>query len=321
MSKNVIKTTASAVQARTRTRDHIYQTPILPARHVGKDNGSTILSKAENFQHTGSFKFRGAMSKLPAPSSDTRLITASSGNHDIAAACAAETLSKAVTVVLPETVVQAKSKKIQAYGVNVVLNGAETGLAEQHAQHLAATQGYQYISTYNDPDIIAGQGTIGLELLEQCAQVDNVFVTVEGGGLISGIGSVMKACSPRTRIYGVAATNSKALAPSIAAGHVVETEHSYTLAGGVAGGMDIDSITLPLARAVVDQVIEYSEDEIRSALRTLGYDEGLVVEGSAALALAGYDKVAKEVADQSSVLVMCGGNLDREFIRKVNFGA
>lgn len=320
MSDKVSETAASAARARNRIGDHIYQTPLIPARQVGRDNGSTVLFKAENFQHTGSFKFRGAMSKLSAQSDDTRLITASSGNHGIAAARAAKTLSKKVTVVLPETVVQAKLQKIQAYGVDVILHGAETGLAEQHAQHLAASQGYTYISPYNDLDIIAGQGTIGLEILEQCKQADNIFVAMGGGGLISGIGSVMKAFSPQTKIFGVSATNSKALAESMAAGRVVETKHLDTLADGVAGGVDLDSVTLPLAMSVVDQVIECDENEIRTALKTLALDENLIVEGSAALALAGYNKAAEAVAGQTSILILCGANLNRDFVLKEIFG-
>ena len=316
MSNNVFETATSALRARQRIRDHIYQTPLIPAREVGKNYGSTVLFKAENFQHTGSFKIRGAMSKLSAQSGNVRMITASSGNHGIGTACAAGKLGKKVTVVLPESVTKAKLEKIRAYGVEVVLHGADTGIAEQHAQHLAATQGCKYISPYNDPDIIAGQGTIGLEILEQCKQPDSIFVAMGGGGLISGIGSVMKTFSPQTKIYGVSATNSKALAESMAAGHVVETEHLDTLADGVAGGLDLDTITLPLAMSVVDEVIECDESEIQAALKTLAFDETLIVEGSAALALAGFNKVAEAVRGQTSVLIMCGANVSREFIGK-----
>ncbi|PSN70273.1 tryptophan synthase beta subunit-like PLP-dependent enzyme [Corynespora cassiicola Philippines] len=320
MSNKVLETASGAVQARNRIGDLIYQTPLIPARHVGLENRSTVLFKAENFQHTGSFKFRGAMSKLSAQSDNNRFITASSGNHGIAAARAAKTLSKKVTVVLPENVVHAKLEKIRSYGVDVILHGAETGLAEKHAQDLAASQGYTYISPCNDPDIIAGQGTIGLEILEQCKEPDNVFVAMGGGGLISGIGSVMKAFSPRTRIYGVCATNSKALAESMVFGRVVETSHFDTLADGVAGGIDTESITLPLAISVVDHVIECDETEIRTALKALAFHENLIVEGSAALALAGYSKVAEAVAGQTSVIVLCGANINRTFVQKEIFG-
>ncbi|KAF2844706.1 threonine dehydratase [Plenodomus tracheiphilus IPT5] len=320
MSNKVFETAASTVQARNRIREHIYETPLLPAQHTGKANGSTILFKAENFQHTGSFKIRGAMSKLSAQTNDERLITASSGNHGIATARAAKMLSKKVTVVVPETVVQAKLQKIQAYGVDIIFHGTDGGYSEQHAQHLAASEGYTYVSPYNDPDVVAGQGTIALEMLEQCKNIDNVFVAMGGGGLISGIGSVLKAFSPQTKIFGVAASNTKALAESMIAGHVVDTKHEKTLADGVAGGMDTDSITLSLAMSVVDQVIECNEDEIRDALKTLAFDEGLVVEGSAALALAGYDKVAETVSGQTSVIVLCGANVDRDVVKNVIFG-
>ncbi|KAF2663443.1 threonine dehydratase [Microthyrium microscopicum] len=321
MSNKVPETAAGAVRARVRIRDHIYQTPLIPARQVGKDDGSSVLFKAENFQLTGSFKIRGAMSKLSAQSHDSRLITASSGNHGIGAACAAKALHKDVTVVLPETVSKAKLEKLQTYGVKVILHGAETGLAEQHAQHLATSENYTYISPYNDPDIIAGQGTIALELLEQCKKIDNVFVAMGGGGLVSGIGSVMKAFSPETRIYGVSASNSKALAESIAARHVVETEHHPTLADGVAGGIDDDTVTLPLAMAVIDQVIECNESEIQSALKTFAFEENMIVEGSAALALAGYNKVAKTLAGQTSILILCGANVSRELVLKEILGS
>ncbi|KAH8653607.1 threonine dehydratase [Xylariales sp. PMI_506] len=321
MPSTYLETAASAVQARDRIRRYIYQTPLLPARSAGKAHGAAVLFKAENFQLTGSFKIRGAMSKMSsAATSSERLITASSGNHGIGAACASQALSKNLTVVLPETVVPAKLDKIKAYGVNVILHGAETGLAEQHAQQLAASDGYTYVSPYNDADIVAGQGTIGLEILEQCPDVDNIFVAMGGGGLISGIGSVIKAFHPQTKIFGVSATNSKALAASMAVGHVVETDHLETLADAVAGGIDLDSITLPLATSVVDQVVECDEGEIKAALKSIAIEENMIVEGSAALALAGFNKVAADLGGQRSVIVLCGANFDQKTIQRAIYG-
>ncbi|KAE9582220.1 L-threo-3-hydroxyaspartate ammonia-lyase [Colletotrichum fructicola] len=320
MTLSYVETAAAAVQARSRIRDHIYETPLIPARKAGQKYGVKVLFKGENFQLTGSFKLRGATSKLSAQAAGGRLITASSGNHGIGAACAAHALSRDVIVVLPETVVPAKLEKIKSYGVEVILHGAETGLAEQYAQKLAASGTYEYISPYNDPDIVAGQGTIGLEILEQCSNVDNIFISMGGGGLISGIGSVIKAFSPKTKIFGVSAINSKALADSMAAGHVVETEHFPTLAEAVAGGMDEDSITLPLTMAVVNQVIECSEDEIAEAMRTIAFEENMIVEGSAALALAGFNKVAKDLAGKTSIILLCGANVDQQAIKKILYG-
>ncbi|RFU80656.1 threonine dehydratase [Trichoderma arundinaceum] len=320
MKDIVFETAASAVQARNRIRHHIYQTPLIPARTTGKANSANVLFKAENFQLTGSFKIRGAMSKMTIQPADGRLITASSGNHGIASACASKALSKNLTVVVPQTVVTSKLEKIRSYGVEAILNGSDPGLAEQHAQQLAASGDYTYISPYNDADVIAGQGTIALEILEQCEKVDNVFVAMGGGGLISGIGSVIKAFSPRTKVYGVSATNSKALAESMVAGHVVETEHLSTVADAVAGGIDEGTITLPLATAVVDQIVECDEGEIKAALKALALEENIIVEGSAALALAGFEKVSGDLADQTSVIVLCGANYDQGIIKGIIYG-
>ncbi|KAI9044139.1 threonine ammonia-lyase [Aspergillus affinis] len=321
MSSSFYETAANAVQARTRIRHHIYETPLIPARKTGQESNTKVLFKAENFQLTGSFKLRGALSKVSAQTtSGGRLITASSGNHGIGAAFASQALSKDLTVVLPETVMPAKLEKIRSFGVEVILHGAETGLAEQHAQQLAASGAYTYISPYNDADIVAGQGTIGIEILEQCEQVDNVFISMGGGGLISGIGSVIKAFSPHTKIYGVAALNSKALAASLAVGRVVETDHLPTLAEAVAGGIDEDTITLPLAGSVVDRVVECDEADIVGALKTLAFDENMLVEGSAALALAGFQKVARELTGQTSVILLCGANVDQDVVRRTIYG-
>ncbi|KAM0334440.1 hypothetical protein ACHAQA_001467 [Verticillium albo-atrum] len=320
MAISPLEVAANAVQVRQRIREHIYQTPLIPARKAGKNNGAKVFFKAENFQLTGSFKLRGAMSKMSSHTDSRPLITASSGNHGIGAAQAAHSLSKALTVVLPEIVVPAKLEKIKSFGVEVILHGSEAGLAEQHAQKLAASGDYTYVSPYNDADIVAGQATIGLEILEQTDQVDNIFISMGGGGLISGIGSVLKAFSPRTKVFGIAATNSKALAASMAAGKVVETEHLSTLAEAVAGGIDEDSITLPLAQAVVDEVIECNEEEIATAMKAIALEENMIVEGSAALALAGFNKVAQHLAGQTTIILLCGANVDENTVRKILYG-
>ena len=266
MNSIVVEAAARSVQARRRIRPHIYETPLLPSRRIGRERGSSVFFKAENFQLTGSFKIRGAASKMTALGLDRAVITASSGNHGIASAQAASSIGQALTVVLPETVAPAKLERIRSFNVDVILHSAESGLAELHAQQEAASRGLVYVSPYNDPEIVAGQGTIGLELLEQAESIDNVFVAMGGGGLIGGIGAVLKSFSPQTRVFGVAAQNSAALAAAMAAGRVVETEHLDTLADGVAGGMDEDSMTLPLAMSVIDEVVTCTEAEIADAL-------------------------------------------------------
>lgn len=303
-----------SVRARARIRDHIVMTPLLEAATVSQAVGGTVLLKCENFQRTNSFKARGAFSKLTsyddAARREVAFITASSGNHGIASSLAAARLSRRLTVVLPHNVSQAKLARIRTFGVEVILEGEESGAAEVHARRLGEEKGLVYVSPYNDPEIVAGQGTIGLELLEQHGHIDNIFIAMGGGGLISGIGTVMKAFSPRTRIIGCAAKNTMALAASLEAGKVIEVEHLPTLADGVSGGMDEDSVTLGLARSVIDEVVVCSESEIASALARLAVDEHLLVEGSAALALAGLLKEPKRYRGQVNVIVLCGGNFD-----------
>jgi threonine dehydratase len=312
MNAAVLDIAARSVRARRRIRDFIYETPLIPSRAIGRETQSTVLLKAENHQSTGSFKIRGAAAKMTSLPREQKVVTASSGNHGIGAAQAAARIGQRLTVVLPETVKAAKLERIRSFDVDVVLHGAETGLAEQHAQRLSAEQGHVYISPYNDPEIVAGQGTIALELLEQSPRIDNVFVAMGGGGLVSGIGAVLKSFSPHTRVYGVSARNSAALAASMAAGRVVETEHLDTLADAVAGGVDEDTITLDLSRAVIDEVLMCGEEEIRQGMRDLLVKEHVLVEGAAALALAGFRLVAGRCAGQSNVIVLCGGNVDGE---------
>jgi threonine dehydratase len=276
-----------------------------------------LFFKTENFQHTGSFKLRGAMSKLTSLASDMPVITASSGNHGIACSHAAMTTGHKLTVVLPENVAKLKLEKIQSYGTKTILNPGDSGMAEQKAQDLAAHGNYVYVSPYNDPLVMSGQGTIGLELLEQLPDIDNVFISMGGGGLISGIGSAIKVASPNTKIIGVSAINSAALAASIRAGKVVETEHLDTLADGCAGGVDNDSITLSIASEVVDKMVDCSEAEIERALRFIAWKENMIVEGAAGLALAGYLADEAEFEGEINVVLLCGANFDQSKIKAV----
>lgn len=309
-SRSVLASAARSVIVRQRIRDRIVKTPVLQSCSTQPD-GAELYFKTENFQDTGSFKLRGAMAKLTSLPLDLPLITASSGNHGIACSHAARKTGHKLTVVLPETVAPAKLAKVESYGTQVILHGAESGLAEAHARQLADSRKFVYVSPYNDTEVVAGQGTIGLELLGQLPRIDNIFIAMGGGGLISGIGAVLKSFLPQCRIVGVSAKNSAALAASMAAERVVETQHLETLADGIAGGLDDGSITLGLACEVVDRVIHCSEEEIVVALNSLAWEEKLVVEGAAGLALAGYFATKDDYAGQVNVVLLCGANFDK----------
>ncbi|MEO9649228.1 MAG: pyridoxal-phosphate dependent enzyme [Roseobacter sp.] len=315
-SPAVLEQAALSVIAHRRIKHWLTPTPCIPSRTSFDDN-TQLVFKAENFQKTGSFKFRGAISKLTSLSTDVPAITASSGNHGLALATAAQMTGHDLTVVLPETVAQEKLTRIKALEVETILHSNDSGLAEQHAQKLAKEQGKIYCSPYNDPQVIAGQGTIALELLEQLPRLDVVYVSIGGGGLISGIGSVLKAFSPGTRLVGVSAINSAAMAASIRAGRTVEVTHTDTLADGCAGGIDEGSITLPLGGEVIDELIDCDEEQIAAGMRHMAWTEKMLVEGSAGLAQAAWQTDVANRTGKVSVVILCGANFDRDRIAPV----
>lgn len=315
-SAAILEQAALSVAAHRRIKPWLTQTPCIQSR-MSFDDDTGLVFKAENFQKTGSFKFRGAMSKLTSLSTDVPAITASSGNHGLALATAAQMTGHDLTVVLPETVAREKLSRIKALGVETILHSNDSGLAEQHAQKLAKEQGKIYCSPYNDPQVIAGQGTIALEMLEQLPRLDVVYVSIGGGGLIAGIGAVLKAFSPSTRLVGVSAINSAAMSASIRAGHTVEVTHSETLADGCAGGLDEGTITLPLGTEAIDELIDCTEDQIADGIRHMAWNEKMLVEGSAGLAQAAWQMDATNRTNKVSAVVLCGANFDRDVIAPV----
>jgi len=316
ISEIVLQQAALSIIARRRIAPWLPVTPCLQSRSAF-DDGSSLFFKAENFQKTGSFKFRGALSKLTSLPTNVPVITASSGNHGLALATAAQQTGHTLTVVLPETVAREKLSRIESLGVEIVLHSNDAGKAELHAQYLAKERGNVYVSPYNDDQVIAGQGTAALELLEQQPELDVVYISMGGGGLISGMGAVIKAYSPRTRVVGVSAVHSAALAASIRAGQVVEVEHSDTLADGVAGGIDEGTRTLPLAIDVVDDLIDCTEDQIADGIRMFAWNEKMLVEGSAGLALAAWLADRDANAGKKSAVLLCGANFDRTKIAPI----
>lgn len=316
----VRKQAALSASALERIGKWLVSTPCLAARESPgqqPEHRSGLYFKAENFQRTGSFKFRGALSKLTLLDVDTPVITASSGNHGLALAMAASLTGHHLRIVLPKNVAQEKHRKIKSLGIETILHSSDAGLAELHAQDIAREQGLVYVSPYDDELVVAGQGTIALELLQQLPAIDTVFVSMGGGGLISGIGSVLKAHSPQTKVVGVSATNSAALAASMRAGTVVQVDHADTLADGCAGSVSEGTMTLALASAVVDEIIECSEQEIADALRTIAWQEKMLVEGSAALAYAAYCKSDERLQGKTCVVILCGANFDRDVIEPI----
>jgi threonine dehydratase len=319
LSITLYQQAARSVEVRHRIGASVRETPCLMSRGGSADHGR-LGFKCENLQRTGSFKFRGAMAKLTALPVDSPVITASSGNHGLAIATAAQATGHALTVILPHTVAREKMARIEALGVRTILHSDDSGLAERHAREFALADGITYVSPYNDADIVAGQGTIGLELIEQVPDLDTIYIAMGGGGLISGIGCVLKAFAPQARVVGVSAVNSRAFAASLRAGRAVEVEHQPTLADGVAGGFDADTITLPLAAEVVDDLIDCSEEEIAAGIHQIAWTEKMLVEGSAGMALAAWEKDKGRRGTGTSIVLLCGANFDRATIAPILLG-
>ena len=226
--------------------------------------------KLENLQYTGSFKLRGAMNKLLslAPEQCLRgVVAASSGNHGAAVAYGCRALGVSGTVFVPEHASPTKLEAMRRYGIEVRQHGDDSLLSELEARRYADEHGLAYLSPYNDLDVVAGQGTIGVEIVEQLPGVEVVFVSVGGGGLISGIAAVLKAHNPAIHVVGCLPENSPVMAVSVERGAIIDMPSLPTLSDGTAGGIEEGAVTFALCQALVDEYVLVSEAEIAAAMR------------------------------------------------------
>jgi len=271
-------------------------------------------AKLEQLQVTGSFKLRGATNKILSLSPEAAaagVLTSSTGNHGLGVAAAARFRGIDAEVFLSSQVPEAKWKKIESYGARIRKVGHDPLEAELAARAAAKESERTYISPYNDLQVVAGQGTIGVELLRQIDDLDAVFIATGGGGLISGIGTYLRACSPQTEVVGCWPANSRVLYESMRAGKIIEYPETYTLSESTAGGVEPGSITFDLARAAMHRAVLVSEDAILDAMKW-ARNRDWVIEGSAGVALAAFFQEAVQYADKSVAIVFCGGNLSPE---------
>ena len=270
--KNLVNDIVTANQRIKAVDGGARETTLEESGEFSDRTGATFLLKGEHLQRTGSFKMRGAMNKVLCLNEKDRkagIIAASSGNHGIATAQAAKVCGVAVTIYLPESISVLKHTNIRRLGANTVLV-AGNGIQAENAAHAAAQRGGKtYVSPYSDPDVIAGQGTVGLELAEKCPDLAAVYVSVGGGGLISGIGIYLKANRPDVEIIGCWPENAPAMHLCMKRGEVYNTPETYTLADGCAGSIEEGAITLPLCQQVIDRYLLLSEAEIASAMRDM----------------------------------------------------
>jgi threonine dehydratase len=305
-------------ESQSRIRDYILEnTPLIGLEGLGNDS---IYLKLENLQVTGSFKIRGAANKLVklASSRNPRgIITASAGNHGQAIAMCALKLGMKATIVCPETTPRVKINKIRQFHPELVLHGAIYDEAEEYAQRLAKEKAMEYVSPYNDPDVIAGQGTIGLEIANRLKDLGAVIVPVGGGGLISGIAVAIKTLSPRTEVIGVQSEASPSMYESFLAGRQIDTTVEDSIADGLSGNFEQGSITLELIRKFVDRMVLVKEASLHKAIRLL-WERGQIVEGSGGAPVAALlENPTLIPAGRKGVLVLSGANIDFEKLREI----
>jgi threonine dehydratase len=290
-------------------------TPLENSPILSKALGCEVLLKCEHLQPTGSFKIRGATNKIRLMGGSERrrgVMTASTGNHGKAVAHAARAAGVAATVYVAAGAAPCKLEGIRALGAELVVVDGSPLEAELQARKAAATQGQTYISPYNDAEVMAGQGTLGLELLEQEPGLDAVFISVGGGGLIGGTGTALKALCPQINVVGVWPSNSPCMLRALEAGKIIQVEEQPTLSDGTAGAIEPGSLTFPICEAVIDDTVEVSEAEIAAAMWRVAEADHWMVEGAAGVALAGLIQRADAYRDKKVAVVLCGRNIDSE---------
>ena len=306
--------------ARQRVADVALVTPLVYSPHWSERADREVWFKCENLQRTGSFKLRGAANKILGTLEHHHpagVVTASSGNHGAAVAYAARRSGLPCTVIVPEDVIGVKEAAIRGTGAEVVRRGTMSQERLELAQEIARDRGYLFVAPYDDPLVMAGQGTAGLEMLDQCPQVAAVFVPVGGGGLTSGIATAVKARRPQARVYAAEPEVANDTWLSLQAGRVVGIDAAPTAADGLRSSHP-GLLTFPVLQHRVDGVVLVSEAAIRQAAASLVFEAKLVVEPSAAVSLAAFARMLRDddpaladlPPDGPVVCVLSGGNID-----------
>jgi threonine dehydratase len=302
---------------------YIRETPLEFSPYLSSMGGSQLYLKLENFQLTGSFKIRGAFNKLlslPEKMKEKGIITASSGNHGVAVSFALRKLGLKGKIFLPQNTSKAKVRILEESGAEIELYGDDCVNAENHARKTAEQNGMVWISPYNDTEVIGGQATVGLELLDQIKKIDAVLVPVGGGGLISGIAACLKAKKKDTVVIGCQPINSCVMYESLRAGRILELESKPSLSDATAGGIEKGSLTFDLCRELVDDFILVSEQEIKEAILVGLRQHAFLIEGAAALSIASYLKTAKRFAGKSVVLILSGARIGLDQLEQILCG-
>jgi len=315
-----VVTFADIKAARERIAGAVYYSPCQHSIPLSEITGMEIFCKLDNLQRTGSFKERGArnaLSQLPPDQQKRGVVAASAGNHAQALAYQGKLLGIPATVVMPKFAPLVKVSNCQKLGATVVLHGRDFGEAKAHAHEIANEKELAYIDGYDDPAIIAGQGTMGVEIVEQVPDLDAMIVPVGGAGLIAGVSLAVKALRPNAKIVAVEAENVASFSAALEAGKPTQITMHPTLADGLAIPQ-VGANAFKIARPLIDQTLTVAEEQIAVAILRLVELEKSVVEGAAATPLAAcMSGKLKELAGKRVVLLLCGGNIDPNVLSRV----
>jgi len=305
--------------ARERIGDRVHHTPLLSATRIGARVGAVLYHKCESLQKTGSFKVRGAhnrLSLLDQPARARGVITVSAGNHAQALAWASRNERVRCTVVMPTTASRTKVDASRGYGAEVVLYGSSGMEAFARAHELSVERSLTFVHPFDDDAIMAGQGTVALEILDQVDGIDDVVVPIGGGGLIGGIAVALKESKPSIKVYGVEPTGAAVMRKSLDAGYPVRLESMKTIADGLAAPMAGER-TFAIVQKYVDDVVLVEEEEIMTAMRELLFSAKLLAEPAGAAATAAIMAGKLKLDGRRVVAVLSGGNVDAQRVEEV----
>ncbi len=307
--------------ARQRIGPFIRRTHLVESAWLSESFGAQVSLKLENYQLTGSFKIRGAINKtlsLSQKARDRGIITVSSGNHGRAVSYIAHSLGVKAVVCLPEPAPENKREAIRALGAETIVKGKNADEAMAFADRLRDERGLTMIHPFDDPFVIAGQGTIGLELLEDLPRIDTVLVPLSGGGLLAGIALALKSADPTIHIIGVSMERGPAMVESLKAGKIVDIVEKQTLADALAGGLNVDnSYTFNMIQKYVDDTVLVSEEEIAGAMAFALKQHHIVVEGGGAVGIAALCHHKIKRPGRNVVVLVSGSNVDMSMLMKI----
>jgi len=308
------------LEANERCKGHLSPTPLEYSIYLSEEIEGEVWLKLDSMQRTSSFKFRGALNKILSLTElelDKGIVSASTGNYALAIAEAMRIRKRRATIYVAEDLEPSRLELLRAHGLDLVIHGERAWDAEKEARRVAGEEDKIYVSPYNDPIVVGGQGTCGYEISKQLPDLDAALFACGGGGLLTGSAGWLKSHNPDVEAFGVSPENSPVMYESMRTKKMVEMETFPTLADTCAGGVDLDNITLELCHRYVEEIVLLSESEIEASIRLLFEQHRLVVEGSGALGVGGLLKRRERFKGKKVVAVVCGRNIDLEVFKRI----